>query len=175
MGLAPIKENASHLRAWLPCMARDEVVLGLSVVWADGRYTHASSSPRGVEPCPSITRPDFLQHAASAAAVFGASSARFTDAQSSRTARSTGAGIDPMAIRRLSAKIRGHVDLAMPPTNRTTHLQSRLRPPSALIVRCADASDIARAIAFGRDQRIPLAARSGGHSRRTVDVRRHLQ
>ena len=34
----------------------------------------------------------------------------------------------------------------------------------ALIVRCAGASDVVRAVNFGRDQRLPIAVRGGGHS-----------
>ncbi len=34
----------------------------------------------------------------------------------------------------------------------------------ALIARCVDADDVSRAIAFGREQDLPLAVRGGGHS-----------
>ena len=34
----------------------------------------------------------------------------------------------------------------------------------ALIVRCANASDVARALEFGQKQNLPLAVRGGGHS-----------
>jgi FAD/FMN-containing dehydrogenase len=38
-----------------------------------------------------------------------------------------------------------------------------LRP--ALIVRCANASDVARALDFAQSQKVPLAVHGGGHSR----------
>ena len=34
----------------------------------------------------------------------------------------------------------------------------------ALIARCAGAADVVKAVRFGRDHRLPLAVRGGGHS-----------
>jgi hypothetical protein len=114
-----------------------------------------------------ITRRQFLQRAAFAStALCGASHARSAAAEASWAARSKDAGLDPIAIRRLSARIRGHVivpgDSAYESARLVFNRAFDRRP--ALIVRCAGASDVARAIAFGRDQRIPLAVRSGGHN-----------
>jgi FAD/FMN-containing dehydrogenase len=40
----------------------------------------------------------------------------------------------------------------------------------ALIARCANASDVARALTFAREQHLPLAVRGGGHNRAGLSV-----
>jgi hypothetical protein len=76
------------------------------------------------------------------------------------------APVDAAAIRKLASQIAGQVITPEAPD----YEQSRLvgnraydRHP-ALIVRCADASDVTRALDFGQSQSLPLAVRGGGHS-----------
>ncbi|MBS1866482.1 MAG: FAD-binding oxidoreductase [Acidobacteria bacterium] len=75
--------------------------------------------------------------------------------------------LDAATIRKFSAHIAGHViapeasdyESARSIFNRAYDL----RP--ALIVRCANSSDVARTLDFAQGQKVPLAVRSGGHSR----------
>ncbi len=74
---------------------------------------------------------------------------------------------DSPAIRKLASQISGHII-----TSETSEYDSaRLifnraydRHP-AVIVRCARAEDVARALEFAQKQNLPLAVRGGGHSR----------
>jgi hypothetical protein len=77
------------------------------------------------------------------------------------------APIDAAAIRRLSAEIAGQVITPATPvydTARQVFNRAFDRHP-ALIVRCAGASDVARALAFVQRLHLPVAVRGGGHSR----------
>jgi FAD binding domain/Berberine and berberine like len=75
--------------------------------------------------------------------------------------------LDAAAIRKLATQIAGHLitpgasdyESARAIFNRAFDL----RP--ALIVRCANSSDVARTLDFAEGQKVPLAVRSGGHSR----------
>jgi hypothetical protein len=76
------------------------------------------------------------------------------------------APVDAAAVRKLAAKITGHVITPDAPDYKLSRLVSNLafdRYP-ALIVRCADASDVTRALDFGQSQSLPVAVRGGGHS-----------
>jgi hypothetical protein len=70
-----------------------------------------------------------------------------------REQNATPAGpLDAAAIRKLAAKITGHVITPDAPDYKSSRLVSNLafdRYP-ALIVRCADASDVTRALDFGQ-------------------------
>jgi len=75
--------------------------------------------------------------------------------------------LDPLAIRKLAATVGGHVI-----TPDTSEYESArlifnrafdLHP--ALIVRCASAVDVARALDFAQKQELTVAVRGGGHSR----------
>ena len=87
---------------------------------------------------------------------------------SSSSSRADGvAPVDRQAIRRLTSAIRGKV---MTPED-SGYEDARLifnrafdRPP-AVIVGCAGASDVARALEFAQEHKLPLAVRAGGHSR----------
>jgi FAD/FMN-containing dehydrogenase len=75
--------------------------------------------------------------------------------------------LDPAAIRRLGSQISG---LIITPES-TEYESARMvfnrafdRRP-ALIVRCAEASDVARTLDFVQKQNLPLAVRGGGHNR----------
>jgi FAD/FMN-containing dehydrogenase len=80
--------------------------------------------------------------------------------------------LDAAAIQRLVSQISGHVitpetsdyDLARLVFNRAFD-----RRP-ALIVRCAGAPDVARALEFAQNQNLPLAVRGGGHNRAGFSV-----
>jgi len=74
--------------------------------------------------------------------------------------------IDAEAIRKLASQITGHVITPEAPDYESSRLVGNRaydRHP-ALIVRCADASDVTRALDFGQSQSLPLAVRGGGHS-----------
>jgi len=77
------------------------------------------------------------------------------------------APLDPSTVRKLASEISGQV---LTPGS-TDYNSARLifnrafdRHP-AVIVRCAGAADVARALDFAQRQNLPLAVRSGGHSR----------
>lgn len=76
------------------------------------------------------------------------------------------ASVDPAEIRTLASKISGHVitpEASDYESSRLVNNRAYDRHP-ALIVRCASASDVARALDFGQRQSLPLAVRGGGHS-----------
>jgi len=115
-----------------------------------------------------VTRRRFVQRTAfAAAALYGhpmkllAGARRIIGEREQNTAP-----VDAAAIRKLASQIAGQVITPEAPD----YEQSRLvgnraydRHP-ALIVRCADASDVTRALDFGQSQSLPLAVRGGGHS-----------
>src|SRR6202008_3504471 len=74
--------------------------------------------------------------------------------------------LDAAAIRKLASQITGHVITPQAPDYEPSRLVGN-RPYDrhpALIVRCAGASDVGRALDFGQGQGLPLAVRGGGHS-----------
>jgi FAD/FMN-containing dehydrogenase len=74
---------------------------------------------------------------------------------------------DALAIRKLASQIRGHVITPETPEYDSARLvfnRAYDRHP-ALIVRCAEAADVARALEFAQNQNLPLAVRGGGHNR----------
>jgi FAD/FMN-containing dehydrogenase len=76
------------------------------------------------------------------------------------------AQLNAAAIRKLASEVAGHVitpDASDYESSRLVNNRAYDRHP-ALIVRCASASDVARALDFGQRQSLPLAVRSGGHS-----------
>ena len=79
---------------------------------------------------------------------------------------------DAAAIRKLTSQISGHVITPDTPDYESSRLVFNLafdRRP-ALIVRCAGASDVARALDFAQTQNLPLAVRGGGHNRAGFSV-----
>src|SRR5215469_6000276 len=115
------------------------------------------------------TRRQFVQQTAfTAAALYGhpievlAGGRRIAGASGQNTAP-----LDAAAIRRLSSEITGHVITPGSSDYQSARLVNNPafdhRYPS-LIVRCAKASDAARALDFGQRQSLPLAVRCGGHS-----------
>lgn len=75
--------------------------------------------------------------------------------------------LDPSAIQKLAASVDGHVITP----DATDYESARLIFNRAfdlhptLIVRCASASDVARALDFAQKQNLTIAVRGGGHSR----------
>jgi FAD binding domain/Berberine and berberine like len=77
------------------------------------------------------------------------------------------AATDAASIRRLASEIRGHVITPEMPDYESSRLvfnRAFDRHPW-VIVRCAGPSDIVRSLDFARTKNLPLAVRSGGHSR----------
>jgi hypothetical protein len=77
------------------------------------------------------------------------------------------ASVDPAEIRTLASKITGQLITPAAPDYESSRLvfnRAFDRHP-ALIVRCASDSDVSRALDFAQSQNLPLAVRSGGHSR----------
>lgn len=77
------------------------------------------------------------------------------------------APLDPAEIRALASKITGALITPETPSYDTARVVFNLafdRHP-ALIARCADGSDVARVLEFAQHRNLPLAVRSGGHSR----------
>jgi len=75
--------------------------------------------------------------------------------------------LDAAAIRKLVSQISGHVITPETPDYESARLDFNRafdRRP-ALIVRCAGAPDVARALAFAQEENLPLAVHGGGHSR----------
>lgn len=112
-----------------------------------------------------ITRRQFIQQTAlTSAALFGCP--KNLDAQAKGVERSA-TPLDPAAIRKLTSDIVGHVitpDDSQYEAARLIFNRAFDRRP-AVIVCCAGPSDVARTLDFARSQKVPLAVRSGGHSR----------
>jgi FAD binding domain-containing protein/berberine-like enzyme len=115
-----------------------------------------------------ITRREFVRQAGcAAAAVYGSTAEVFPRALQRLDGREQTASLDSVTIRKFASEIRGHVITAEAPDYEDARLIFNrafdLRP--ALIVRCAESSDVARSLDFARTKNLPLAVRSGGHSR----------
>jgi FAD/FMN-containing dehydrogenase len=82
------------------------------------------------------------------------------------------APLDAAALRKLISQINGHVVTPETPEYESARLvfnRAFDRRP-ALIVCCAGAPDVARALEFAQKQNLPLAVRGGGHSRAGFSV-----
>lgn len=115
------------------------------------------------------TRRRFVQQSALAAAgLYAHPIKQIAAAQRIFTAiRQSAAPLDAAAIRNLVSHISGHVFTPGTPDYESARLvfnRAFDRRP-ALIVRCADAPDVARALEFAQNQNLPLAIRGGGHNR----------
>ena len=107
------------------------------------------------------TRRQFVQQTAlAAAAVWGRPIKALTGAPDLLAARqNNAAALNPEAIRRLASNIAGHVITPEAPGYESSRLvfnRAFDRRP-ALIVRCAGAPDVARALEFAQSQDLPLA------------------
>src|SRR5260370_38087717 len=115
-----------------------------------------------------ITRRHFVQQTAFAvAALCGSPIKALAGAQANFAARQQNtAPLDAAAIRKPAAEIVGQVitpDASDYESSRLVNNRAYNRHP-ALIVRCASASDVARALDFAQRQSLPVAVRGGGHS-----------
>jgi hypothetical protein len=115
------------------------------------------------------TRRQFVQEAAfAAAALYGRPITALADGLGMAAGSAQNAGrIDADAIRKLASQVSGHVITPEASDYESSRLIFNrafdLHP--ALMVRCAGASDVARALDFAQSQKVPLAVRGGGHSR----------
>ncbi len=74
--------------------------------------------------------------------------------------------LDPSALAALAAAMRGEVLLPGDPgyDDARTVYNAMIDKRPALIARCADVADVIAAVAYAREQELPLAIRGGGHS-----------
>jgi FAD/FMN-containing dehydrogenase len=117
-----------------------------------------------------ITRRQFLQQAALAAAAVGGQPLEKALAGAPRTTETLAQRPGPPdaeSVRKFASGLAGRVITAESSDYESARLVFNvafdLRP--ALLVRCAAVSDVARALDFAQNQRLPLAVRGGGHSR----------
>ena len=120
------------------------------------------------------TRRQFVQQTAlAAAALYGHPIKELAGAQRIFEAHEQNAvALDAAAIRKLVSQISGHVITPETPDYESARLlfnRAFDRRP-ALIVRCAGAPDVARALEFAQNQNLPLAVRGGGHNRAGFSV-----
>src|SRR5580704_17385778 len=119
------------------------------------------------------TRRQFVQQTALAAAAIYGSPINLPGAGQIFGGREQNAApLDAAAIRKLTSQISGHVITPEAPDYESSRLVFNLafdRRPE-LIVRCASAPDVARALDFAQSQNLPLAVRGGGHSRAGFSV-----
>jgi FAD/FMN-containing dehydrogenase len=115
------------------------------------------------------TRRQFFQQTAfAAAALYGHPIKGIAEARRIPEEREQNAApFDATAIRKLASQISGQVITPETPDYESSRLvfnRAFDRHP-ALIVSCAGAPDVARALEFAQNQNLPLAVRGGGHSR----------
>jgi len=115
------------------------------------------------------TRRQFVQQTAfTVAALYGHAIKEIAGAWRIFEAREQNAApLDAAAVRRLASEITGHVITPETPDYESARLvfnRAFDRRP-ALIVRCAGAPDVARALEFAQNQNLPMAVRGGGHNR----------
>jgi hypothetical protein len=120
------------------------------------------------------TRRQFVQQTALAAAAIYGSPINLLGAgrQVFGEREQNAAPLDAAAIRKLTSQISGHVITPEAPDYESSRLVFNLafdRRPE-LIVRCASAPDVARALDFAQSQNLPLAVRGGGHNRAGFSV-----
>jgi len=120
------------------------------------------------------SRRQFIQQSLfAAAALYRCPVQTLTGARSIlKTHEQNGASVDPAEIRKLASKISGHVITAEAPNYESARLvfNRAFDERPALIVSCATASDVARALEFAQRQNLPLAVPAGGHSRTGFSV-----
>jgi hypothetical protein len=113
-----------------------------------------------------MTRRQFVQEATLAAAALYGCPIKTLEALTEERVHNARA-LDSASVRRLASEISGQVITPEAPQYESARLVFNrafdLRP--ALIVQCAIASDVARALDFGQRHNLPLAVRGGGHSR----------
>ena len=116
----------------------------------------------------SITRRQFLHQTAFAAALYGRPISVLRGASRFFAARGqNAASLDEAMVRNLASQITGRVitpEASDYESSRLVFNRAFDRRPAG-IVRCAGPSDVARTLEFAQTKNLPLAVRSGGHSR----------
>ena len=117
---------------------------------------------------PLVTRRHFVRQTAFIAALYGCPVNTVCDARRLfDTDEQNGPPLDPATIRKLNSQLVGQIITPAGPEYETARMifnRAFDRRP-ALIIRCAGASDVARALEFAQGCHLPLAVRGGGHSR----------
>src|SRR5579863_1123220 len=120
------------------------------------------------------TRRRFVQQTAfAAAALCGRPIEALAGARRLFEARDQNASpVDGAAIRKLASQMGGQVITPETPDYESARLifNRAFDQRPALIVRCAAAPDVARALEFAQTQNLPLAVRAGGHNRAGFSV-----
>ena len=115
-----------------------------------------------------VTRRKFVQQTAFAAALFGFPATSLSGSRGFFDADEQSAGrLDAGTIRKLASHVHGRVITPQSSEYDATRSIFNLafdRHP-ALIVRCANSSDVAHTLEFVQTRHLPLAVRAGGHSR----------
>jgi hypothetical protein len=120
------------------------------------------------------TRRQFVRQTASAAAALHAfpMHALAGNRKNSPAPPETANRLDAAEISKLASQLRGQVITPERPDYESARLVFNrafdLRP--VLIIRCAGAPDVARALEFAQNQNLPLAVRGGSHSRAGFSV-----
>jgi FAD/FMN-containing dehydrogenase len=111
-----------------------------------------------------ITRRGFLAGAALAGAALTLGGARLAAASA---ASGGGAPIARRALSELAASLKGRLilpgDHDYDAARRVASFNPATDKRPAMIVRCGDAADVVRAVAFARSERLEVAVRAGGH------------
>lgn len=112
------------------------------------------------------SRRQFIQQTSLAAAALHSSPIKGLEAIFDRPEQNP-AALESETIRKLASQITGHVITPDGPEYEAARLifNKAFDQRPAVIVRCAGAPDVARALEFARRQKVPLAVRAGGHSR----------
>ncbi|HET8891600.1 MAG TPA: FAD-binding oxidoreductase [Candidatus Angelobacter sp.] len=118
------------------------------------------------------TRRQFVKQTALAAAALYWHPIQALAGGQKSSAENHAASVDPADIRRLASEIKGRLIAPGAPDYESSRLvfNRAFDQRPALIVRCAGASDIARALNFAQTRNLPLAVRGGGHSRAGFSV-----
>jgi hypothetical protein len=121
-----------------------------------------------------ITRRQFVQQTVGAvAALYGRPAEVLAGMRRTvEVSEQSAAPPDAAAVRKLASQITGNVITTESPDYDSARLvfnRAFDRRP-ALIVRCAGASDVARALNFAQTHNFPLAVRGGGHNRAGLSV-----
>ena len=113
-----------------------------------------------------ITRRQFIRQTGFATGAFSALPFWVDNITDSLGLRETSSSVNAVEIRKLVSKISGHVilpDASDYDDARQINNHAYDRHP-AVIVRCVNPVDVARALDFGRSHSLPIAVRCGGHS-----------
>jgi hypothetical protein len=114
-----------------------------------------------------ISRRQFIQQTAFAAAALYASPKTLGLQPTSEAVRGSVAALDSAVVRKLGSQLSGRLITTRALDYETARLvfNRAFDQHPALIVRCTTESDVARALEFTRKWALPLAVRAGGHSR----------